>query len=86
MSMKDDVQYECATCLNSYTPLCDTCTYVCSPSGETGKPKHYQGPRTRLDNGKVAAIGNRIALRLLTGNPVPLSWIITYNQLVLDGG
>lgn len=75
--------YECANCLNVNTPLCEFCNQVTSPSGKLSKPTRYQGANGgKLESKELASLSHRIALRLATGNPVHLSWIIRYNQLV----
>lgn len=83
--MKEEKIYDCACCLNAGTPLCELCTQIESPTGEENKPTQYQ---TATGGGKLskelAALSNRIALRLYTGNPVQLSWIIRYNKLVTN--
>ena len=75
--------YDCAACINSSSPLCKYCNQIKSPSGKLSKPTYYQGANGgRLESKELASLSHRIALRLATGNPVHLSWIIRYNQLV----
>ena len=75
--------YNCATCLNAGTPICELCNRIESPSGKKSKPTRYAsaicGSR---ESAELAALSHRIALRLAMGNPVQLSWILKYNQLI----
>lgn len=75
--------YECATCLNASTPLCEYCAQITSPSGKKRKPTHYASAvgGTR-ESAELASLSHRIGLRLATGNPVPLAWIMRYNALI----
>ena len=41
---------------------------------------------TNKDNKRMAALASSIALRIQTGNPVPVRWLLEYNKLVTDDG
>lgn len=84
MSRNETVSpYDCATCLNTSTPLCEHCSQVTSPSGKKSKPTYYASAAGgSRESAELATLSHRIALRLATGNPVQLSWILRYNQLI----
>lgn len=76
-------KYSCSNCLNHSTPLCDCCTEIRSPSGETSKPTYYQSAEGNPNEYSAAAeISAKIVLRLTTGAPVPLAWVVKYNEII----
>lgn len=77
----------CINCLNAGTPICDGCSFIQKPSGKKSKPTQYAGALgTNKDNKRMAALASSIALRIQTGNPVPVRWLLEYNKLVTDDG
>lgn len=84
MSKNETVRpYDCANCLNSRTPICELCSQITSPSGKVSAPTYYSPDKLgRIESKELAALTSKIVLRLATGNPVNLSWIIRYNDLL----
>lgn len=77
----------CITCLNAETPICDVCSFIQKPSGKKSKPTNYAGGSgTNKNNQRMAVLASSIALRVQTGNPVPVRWLLEYNRLVTDSG
>lgn len=84
MAKNEEIRpFDCATCLNVNTPLCEYCSQITSPSGKKSKPSHYTSAvgGTR-ESAELAALASKITLRLTTGNPVQLSWVMRYNALI----
>ncbi len=71
----------CETCLNISTPVCDQCRKITSPSGKETTPTHYVGdgvtPTNKLT---VADVGAILLVRVQLGQPLPLSFVLRYNE------
>ena len=89
----NDKHYECETCANINSPLCELCTRISSPSGKERKPKYYierqevapSVPELRIAYGldrKLEGIAITIARYLRNGVPIPISVVMKYNELV----
>lgn len=88
-----DKHYDCKTCVNRGSPLCELCTQITSPSGKEHKPKYYIGlvevapvvPELRIPHGLSSEIEGRaitIARHLGAGLPIPIRAVLEYNTLV----
>jgi hypothetical protein len=87
-----DKHYDCKTCVNRGSPLCELCTQITSPSGKEHKPKYYIAltevfptavqimfPYYKPKEQKRAALA--IAKYLCSGVPIPTSLVLEYNKL-----
>lgn len=89
----NDRRYECETCVNQASPLCELCTHIITPSGKAHKPKYY------IARSEIVSIGgrnpyqeipagdpqtDRIArylMRLLCRRaPIPTGIVLEYNR------
>jgi hypothetical protein len=88
----NDKHYECETCANINSPLCDLCTRINSPSGKERKPKYYiefskvTSPITQIrfplvKNKEFKRQAITIARYLCNGKPIPTSVVMKYNEL-----
>lgn len=74
----------CKTCLNKGTPICQLCSFVKSPSGKETKPSCYTGDGSAALAGMtVSDMGAVLLVRLQTGKPLPLSWVLRYNDRIV---
>lgn len=77
----------CINCLNAETPICDGCSFIQKPSGKKSKPTRYASTLgTNKENKRMAVLASSIAVRIQTGNPVPVRWLLEYNKLFTDDG
>ena len=88
----EDKHYDCRTCVNRHSPLCELCTQITSPSGKERKPKYYIGQSDITvfgGRGKVQRITadeetERLAKylldHLLARAPLPTSVVLEYNR------
>lgn len=75
----------CATCTNAGTPICEVCSFIQRPSGKQSAPTRYAGSRSEnIENRHAASVAARIMCCLKTGDPIPVRWILQYNDLVTD--
>jgi hypothetical protein len=91
--MEENKHYDCKTCVNRGSPLCELCTNITSPSGKEHKPKFY------IAQSEVQSVGGRgmfhekpsddpqteklakYLMRLLCQRvPLPTSVVLEYNQ------
>lgn len=89
----DDKHYDCKTCVNRASPLCELCTQITSPSGKERKPKYY------IAQSEVLSVGGRIRFKerptddpetekfakylismLCKRVPIPTSVVLEYNR------
>ena len=84
----ENKHYDCATCVNRNSPLCELCTQILSPSGKERKPKYYIGqvevepidPELKFDS-EVERRAFLIAKHLISGLPIPIRIVLEYNKL-----
>ena len=76
-------EYKCKDCINHKTPVCENCTQITSPGGHAQKPKHFCNADGHASeaNAEVAALIVKITMKLVMGHPIPLSWVMRYNEL-----
>ena len=77
--------FDCSKCLNRSTVLCEHCNYIEKPSGKTSKPTHFEediGSNEKAE--RAVSLTSLIGYRLKIGKPIPLAWIIEYNNLVIS--
>ena len=76
-----DVTFECATCLNAGTPICEKCRVIEKPSGRATRPTHYCGDSETAAHGLLPGdVGAILLVRLQCGNPLPLRLVMRYNE------
>ena len=86
-----DKHYDCKTCVNRNSPLCELCTQITSPSGKERKPKYYIGlvevapvvPELKVPLGLNSELEKRaidIARYLGAGLPIPTRVVLEYNR------
>ena len=76
-----DVTFECVTCLNAGTPICEKCRVIEKPSGRATRPTHYCGDSETAANGLLPGdVGAILLVRLQCGKPLPLKWVMRYNE------
>lgn len=89
----NDKHYDCKTCVNRGSPLCELCTKITSPSGKEHKPKYYIGQSDITVFGGISGSYQRIAAdeeterlakylldHLLARAPLPTSVVLEYNR------
>ena len=75
----------CAECMNAGTPICEGCSFIQRPSGKSSAPTRHVGSRSAgVENQHAASLAARITRCLTTGAPIPVRWILQYNDLVTD--
>ncbi len=88
----NDKLYDCGSCVNKSSPLCELCTQITSPGGKERKPKYFialaevkspitqiKFPHARGRETKRRAI--TIAKYLCDGLPIPIRVVMEYNVL-----
>lgn len=89
----EDKRYDCKTCVNRNSPLCELCTRITSPSGKERRPKYYVGlvevitavSELKAPHGVNTELERRaitIAKYLGAGFPIPTRVLLEYNKLV----
>ena len=80
-------QYDCTTCVNKLSPLCELCTRITSPSGKVRKPKHYVElvemepiKNIRLADATQSEIAEELIRMLYRGVPIPVAMVCEYNR------
>ncbi len=89
---QNEKRYDCRTCANKWSPLCELCSRVVSPSGRERPPKYY------VDARAVTAVGRRNAAEktddetealvlelvrsIFARGPLPLAIVMRYNAAV----
>ena len=88
----DDKHYDCKTCVNRNSPLCELCTQITSPSGKEHKPKYYigqsditvfgrRGSYQRITADKeTERLAKYLLDHLLARAPLPTSIVLKYNR------
>lgn len=89
----NDKHYDCKTCVNRNSPLCELCTQITSPSGKEHKPKYYIGQSDITVFGGRGGSYQRITAdketerlakylldHLLARAPLPTSVVLEYNR------
>lgn len=85
-------QYDCSTCVNRNSPLCELCTQITSPSGKERRPKYYMrimelepfAPELKVPLGLNTELEKRaitIARYLGAGLPIPIRVVLEYNKI-----
>ncbi len=86
--------YDCRTCINRSSPLCELCIHVQSPSGrETKKPTYYiaqsdilnVGGRSRYQeqptgDPEIEKLAKYLTILLHQRVPIPTSIVLEYNR------
>ena len=82
-SKEPEDEYRCETCINAGTPLCEHCNAVRSPDGSTSRPTRFLGFK-EIDTvrQRIAVLSYNIDLYIRKGQPLPLRWVIEYNDLL----
>ena len=82
-SKEPEDEYRCETCINAGTPLCEHCDAVRSPDGSTSRPTKFLGFK-EIDTvrQRIAVLSYNIDLYIRKGQPLPLKWVMEYNQLM----
>ena len=82
-SKEPEDEYRCETCINAGTPLCEHCNAVRSPDGSTSRPTKFLGFK-EIDTvrQRIAVLSYNIDLYIRKGQPLPLRWVIEYNDLL----
>ena len=80
-------QYDCMTCVNKRSPLCELCTRITSPSGKVRKPKYYVElveiepiKNIRLADATQSEIAEELIRMLYRGAPLPTAMVCEYNR------
>ena len=89
----EDKHYDCRTCINRASPLCELCTRITKPSGEETKPKYYiaqsdivsVGGRTRYcehptSDPETEKLAKYLVHLLCLRVPIPTSVVLQYNR------
>ncbi len=90
---KNDKHYDCRTCINRNSPLCELCTQITSPSGKERKPKYYiaqsdivgVGGRSRYhetptSDPETETLTQYLMALLCKRVPIPTSIVLEYNR------
>ena len=93
-----DKHYDCKTCVNRGSPLCELCTHIASPSGKERKPTYYiaqssilrAGGRSRFqehptENNEIESLAKFITSFLCQRVPIPISVVMEYNRKTEKG-
>ncbi len=75
--------YDCATCLNAQTPLCDICSSVQRPSGQMSKPSFFVDSQGGVKNSQRRdELVRMMSVRIQKGKGIPLAMVMEYNNLI----
>ena len=74
--------YRCEVCVNAGTPLCESCNSIRS-NGNTSRPTRFMG-FTEVDSRRqeLTVHAYNLNLHIRKGQPLPLKWVMEYNQLM----
>ena len=72
----------CEVCVNAGTPLCESCNSIRS-NGNTSRPTRFMG-FTEVDSRRqeLTVHAYNLNLHIRKGQPLPLKWVMEYNQLM----
>ena len=79
-------RYRCEVCVNAGTPLCESCNSI-SSNGNTSRPTRFMG-FTEVDSRRqeLTVHAYNIVHHVRKGQPLPLKWVMEYNQLMCGTG
>lgn len=79
--------YRCEVCVNAGTPLCESCRSITSPGGDTTRPTRFIG-FTEVDDRRqrLMVLAYNLNHYIRKGQPLPLKWVMEYNQLMCGTG
>ena len=80
-------RYRCEVCVNAGTPLCESCRSITSPGGDTTRPTRFMG-FTEVDDRRqrLMVLAYNLNHYIRKGQPLPLKWVMEYNQLMCGTG
>ena len=76
------VKEYCKRCINGDTPICDACTFVERWDG-ISEPSRYLAEDDA--NNVTIDLSALIESRVKARKPIPIKWVMKYNQLVCGG-
>lgn len=82
--MSKNGKYDCRSCTNRATLLCELCATLCSPSGKIKKPTLYCS-EGYINGGALEEniqLYSQIRGYLEAGHTIPLFFIMQYNKLM----
>lgn len=90
----ENKHYDCKSCVNRNSPLCELCTQITKPSGKKTKPRYYIAQKEIMPVGRIDKLScerftsdketDRLAgyliNYLLVRAPLPTSVVLEYNR------
>lgn len=74
----------CTTCLNSHTPICDTCKQTEYQDRIIAR-SHWEGDElTEVDTLSFEDVSAIIRVRAEANKPIPIHFVIKYNRYLLE--
>ena len=79
-------RYRCEVCVNAGTPLCESCNSIIS-NGNTSRPTRFMG-FTEVDSRRqeLTVHAYNIVHHVRKGQPLPMRWVMRYNELMCGKG
>ena len=89
----ENKHYDCRTCINKGSPLCELCTQVTKPSGKETKPTYYLAqssiiniggtgsyPEASTGDEETEKLAKYLSEHILRRIPLPTGAVLEYNR------